>query len=212
MDPEDFVPVIPASAVPYLKIQQGRINALSGAPAAWREAYRRQLIDTHAAIAQFLPKPLTSVLDIGGGMGGFDALLAALNPGLRVAILDGADDPAKVQKADQPYSSAGAAAEFLEANKVAGFWFFRPGDLPEEPPRKFDLIISLQAWCFHFLPSTYMAFALKCSRPGTIWVLDVRIMQRFWASDLFSQERLEPIGEAPGFTDKYTRMAFRVVS
>jgi SAM-dependent methyltransferase len=161
-------------------------------------------------IEPFQPKPVNSVLDIGGGMGGFDALLNSLWPGVDVGILDGMRSGPVVGPRDEPYSNADVAEEFLRENGVTNMQFFDPDELPDDP-MQFDLIISLQAWCFHFLPSRYMDFALKCSRRGTVWILDVRIMQRFWASDLFSQERLEPIGEAPGFTEKYTRMAFKVI-
>lgn len=210
MEPLDFEPVITPNAFGYLVVQQGRISRLARGPQVWREAYRRQLLETLEAIDQFIPSPLTSVLDIGGGMGGFDALLNALQPGLAVTILDGMSSAPEVGKPDRPYSSARVAEQFLRENGVTDVWFIDPDKLPDRP-EKFDLILSLQSWCFHYPPQVYMDFALRASRRGTVWILDVRIMQRFWASDLFSQERLEPLGEAPGFTEKYTRMAFRVL-
>lgn len=218
MNPADFDPVVTPAAFQFLRIQQGHISKLSHGPKVWHAAYRKQLLDTLEAIDRFIPRPLTSVMDIGGGMGGFDALLNFVQPGLDVTIVDGMKCNPEVGKRDEPYSNSVAAEEFLRENGVA-----RPRlidwraamDKPAAiagglPP--LDLIISLQAWCFHFPPATYMKFALAASRPGTVWIVDVRIMQRFWASDLFSQERLEPIGEAEGFTDKYTRMAFKVIA
>ena len=206
----DFTPIIPPQAFQYLQVQAGRISKMIDGPGIWRAAYRQQLMDSYEAIKQFIPRPLTSVLDIGGGMGGFDALLNRVHPNLYVAILDGMRSPPNVIERNQPYSNATAAEHFLRENGVHQPVFYDPESLPDDPP-KFDLVISLQAWCFHIMPSSYMDFALKSSRPGTVWILDVRIMQRFWASDLFSQARLDPIGEAPGFNDKYTRMAFRVL-
>lgn len=208
-DEIDFRPTLNAEAFKYLMIQQGRINEKAESATEWEAAYRQQLLDTLAAIDRFIPRPLTSVLDIGGGMGGFDALLNSLQPGLSISILDGFDAAAEVKKRDQPYSNRKVAETFLRENGVTDLSFINPNALPAVPP-KVDLILSLQAWCFHFMPDTYMKFALKASRPGTVWILDVRVMTKFWASDLFSQPRLEPIGEAPGFNDKYTRMAFRV--
>lgn len=212
-EPEHFNPVLTARAVPYLQIQQGRLNAITD-PVEWHDAYRTQLVETFEAIDQWIPRPCRSVLDIGGGMGGFDALLNFVQPGIDITILDGADDRPVIAAdkafSEKSYSSNDAAREFLAANGVPRVAFFSPGALPKTPPLV-DLILSLQAWCFHFIPATYMKFALSCSKPGTVWILDVRIMTRFWASDLFSQARLEPLGEAPGFNGKYTRMAFRVV-
>jgi len=207
---EPFQPVITPHAFPYLLAQQGRIAHLAAKPQDWQQAYADQLSETYEATERFIPQDLSSVLDVGGGMGGFDALLHAQHPGLKVAILDGINDPPEVQKPSQTHSNAAVAADFLVANGVRGVDFYNPNALPEKPPA-FDLILSLQAWGFHLTPSVYMKFALNASRKGTVWILDVRIMQRFWASDLFSQERLEPLGEAPGFNDKYTRMAFVVV-
>lgn len=210
MNPADFTPVIDKAVFPFLRIQQGRISKLADGPAKWREAYKAQLVDTLAAIDRFIPRPLTSVLDIAGGMGGFDALLNFVQPGLEVSILDGIGARPEVVERDQPYSDARAAELYLRENGVRNLWFFAPDRLPVDPP-KFDLILSLQGWCFHFAPSVYMKFALRASRPGTVWILDVRTPQPSWEADLFSQERLEPIGTAPGFTEKYTRMAFKVV-
>lgn len=215
MLPENFVPTITPTARPFLEVQQGRISSLVNRPVQWDGAYRENLLQGLEQIDPFIPRPCRSVLDIGGGMGGFDALLAAVQPGLQVTILDGFADKAEVP-ADQvrygttSYSSAAAADEFLRANGVIDPVFLDPKLLPSHPPT-YDLILSIQSWGFHYPPNVYMKFALKASRPGTIWILDVRIMTRFWASDLFSQERLEPIGEAEGFTDKYTRMAFKVI-
>jgi len=214
----EFEPVITERAFPFLRVQQGRIEALADDPAAWREAYRLQLLETLEAIDDFIPRPLTSVLDIGGGMGGFDALLARCQPGLRITIMDGFSDKPVPERdkafSQKTYSDADAALDFLNANNVpTDDVSFINANAPEaKPTRQFDLILSLQAWCFHFMPAVYMKFALAASRPGTVWILDVRVMTKFWASDLFSQERLEPIGEAPGFNDKYTRMAFRVIA
>ncbi len=215
MLPDNFRPIIPANARPYLEVQQGRIASLVGKPGQWDVAYRENLLEGFEQIDKFIPRPCASVLDIGGGMGGFDALLAQLQPGLQVAILDGFSDPPKVPDDQKTYgttsySCAAAADEFLRANGVDSPIFLDPKLLPSHPP-KFDLILSIQSWGFHYPPNVYMKFALKASHPGTVWILDVRVMTRFWASDLFSQERLEPIGEAEGFTDKYTRMAFKVV-
>jgi hypothetical protein len=209
-DPDTFTPVITDAAIQFLRIQQGRISKLIDGPKAWRAAYKRQLVDTLAAIDHWIPRPLNSVLDIGGGMGGFDALLNSLQPGLQITILDGFNNPAEVQQRDQPYSNARVAEAFLRENGVRDLWFFRPDRLPASPP-KFDLVISLQAWCFHFPPAAYLNFALQASHPGTIWILDVRTPQDDWLAQLSATDRLQLIGVADGFTEKYRRMAFSVL-
>jgi hypothetical protein len=75
-------------------------------------------------------------------------------------------------------------------------------------------VLGVQAWGFHFPPALHLALAYAFSKVGTIWILDVRVQETGspWATTLYSEERLEPIGQVDGLTEKYQRLAFRVVS
>jgi hypothetical protein len=223
---ERFEPVITAAALPYLLVQQGRINALEGE--AWGKAYADGLHAYLDAIRPLLPETISGVLDIGGGMGGIDALINHEYGGtLDVVIVDGdRDPPAKVKQRageqSKTYSNCAAAFEFLVANGVVHPKFLIA---PKEPETKFDkaflstiepvdLVLGVQSWGFHFPPSLHMPLAYAFSKVGTIWILDVRVQDTGspWAAQLYSEERLEPIGDLEGLTEKYRRLAFKVVS
>jgi hypothetical protein len=219
-----FKPVITPAALPYLFVQQGRISSLEGD--AWVQAYGDALHANLDQIRQFLPETIEGVLDIGGGMGGIDALINhEFGGNLDVVIVDGDRDPAVVpaeKGAGKTYSNCAAAFEFLVANGVVHPKFLIA---PAEPETKFekaflstiepvDLVLGVQAWGFHFPPALHMPLAYAFSKVGTIWILDVRVQDTGspWATQLYSEERLEPIGQVEGLTDKYQRLAFKVVA
>jgi hypothetical protein len=221
--PEIFVPIITPAALPYLQVQQGRISNLSGDD--WLRAYATGLYENLDQIRPFLPATIEGVLDIGGGMGGIDALINHEHGGtIDVVIVDGDRDKPIAPKPDngKTYSNCAAAFEFLKANGVVHPKFLIA---PEKPDTKFDpaflrtiepvdLVLGVQSWGFHFAPSVHMPLAYAFSKIGTVWILDVRVQETGspWATQLYSEERLEPIGDVPGFTDKYRRLAFRVVA
>jgi hypothetical protein len=219
-----FEPVITAAALPYLLVQQGRISALEGE--TWGKAYADGLHANLAAIRPFLPEKIEGVLDIGGGMGGIDALINHEYGGnLDVVIVDGDRDQPQVPKekgAGKTYSNCAAAFEFLCANGVVHPKFLIA---PAEPEAKFekallstiepvDLVLGVQSWGFHFPPALHMPLAYAFSKVGTVWILDVRVQETGspWATQLYSEERLEPIGQVAGLTDKYQRLAFKVIA
>jgi len=39
---------------------------------------------------------------------------------------------------------------------------------------KYDLIVSYQAWCFHFSPMEYLSFVLSSCKLDTVFIIDVR--------------------------------------
>lgn len=214
-------PVITPNALPYLRIQQGRIADLSDG--AWADAYGEGLHRNLAEIRRFIPETINGVLDIGGGMGGIDALINHEYGGtIDVVIVDGDRDKPVVTAKDKTYSNCAAAFEFLTANGVVHPKFLIA---PAEPQTKFDkafmsmiepvdLVLGVQSWGFHFPPALHMPLAYAFSHPGTVWILDIREVEGRapWLVQLVSEERLEPIGAVPGSTDKYSRHAFRVIS
>lgn len=220
---KQFEPIITPAALPYLQVQQGRIAELEGD--AWVKAYGEGLHENLDQIRDMLPATIAGVLDIGGGMGGIDALINHEFGGtLDVVIVDGDRDKPIAPKPDdgKTYSNCAAAFEFLVANGVLHPKFLIA---PPEPAKTFDksflstiepvdLVLGVQSWGFHFAPSVHLPLAYAFSKVGTVWILDVRMQESGspWAAQLYSEERLEPIGSAEGFTDKYQRLAFRVVA
>ncbi len=218
---ERFIPKVTEAALPYLQIQQGRIADL--ADGAWLDAYTEGLHQNLAEIRQWIPDGCNGVLDIGGGMGGIDALINHEYGGaLDVVIVDGDRDAPTVKAKDKTYSNCAAAFEFLTANGVVHPKFLIA---PAEPQKTFDkaflsmiepvdLVLGVQAWGFHFPPALHMPLAYAFSHPGTVWILDIREVEGRapWLVQLVSEERLEPVGRIDGHTDKYARHAFRVIA
>lgn len=216
-------PAITPAALPYLQVQQGRIAELEGD--AWLKAYADGLHENLAQIRHFIPAEINGVLDIGGGMGGIDALLNhEFGGAIDVVIVDGDRDKPIAPKVDdgKTYSNCAAAFEFLTANGVVHPKFLLA---PAEPAKTFDkgflstiepvdLVIGVQSWGFHFAPAVHMPLAFAFSHPGTVWILDVREYaggRSPWLVQLVSEERLEPIGRVPGYNEKFARHAFRVI-
>jgi SAM-dependent methyltransferase len=165
----------------FLALQRGALSDLVGNRTRWQEAYEASLSATMASIEQDLPAWCASVLDIGGGMGGINILLARLWPDLNVTILDGEDDAPVMRRHRETFNNAAVARRFLEQNGVGHIDFFSPR-LGE--PRPFDLIVSFASWCFHYEPAVYLDFVRACCRPGTVLILDIRRDKPHWRPEL----------------------------
>lgn len=160
----------------YLKLQRGAIADLAGNRAAWQAAYERSLRDDLNSMAHFLPEHCSSVLDVGSGLGGINAKLALrYGADLEVNLLDGWSDPPVMKAHNQTFNDMVVAADFLQRN---GVQHIMSGQRPV------DLIISLQAWCFHFAPALYLPFVKACCRRETVLILDVRKDKPEWRRDL----------------------------
>jgi SAM-dependent methyltransferase len=208
-----FTPVIPNDCRPYLDIQQGALSDLRHDRVAWDAAYAIALNKRYEMLEGWLPSGgVRSILDVGGGMGGFSALLAKAYSGLpEITILDGFDDPPTVVKHNEPFSNAIRAGAFLSANGVKSARFIDARSLPPATRDSFDLIISQQAWGFHFEPSTYLKWVMDSATDGAIIVLDLRREANHWAVQLFSQHYLEPVQEIDPHPDsKFTIGVFQV--
>lgn len=194
--------IIPDDAYPYLVAQQGALDVLRQDRAAWTRAYLRQMDGLLGNVQRFLPEKLESVLDIGGGVGGFDALLnASRGGGLTISILDGVNDPPVVINHDKPFNNMKVTAEFLTANGVKNFRPQSPKALFDHEP--FDLVVSFASWCFHYPPDVYLDFVRRCCHAQTILILDVRRGRPGWSEALHKPFRCIDIAEHAGKYDRF---------
>lgn len=187
----------------YLAVQSGAQNSLIGDPAAWRQHYERSLVFDAETIRPYLPRPFRSVLDIGGGLGGIDVMLAKRFPGLAVTIVDGVDDEPEVTSHAKTFSNARVAHDFLTRNGVYDARYHGPDEFPDQ---QFDLVLSRRSWCFHYAPEVYLAKLKPCLRPGTILILDVRHSRIDWYETLC--DRFEFIATAHSEA-KFDRQVYR---
>jgi SAM-dependent methyltransferase len=203
LHPEECRLQISDEAFSYLSVQAGAISDLAGSRGRWEAAYEAQLYETYKSIVPFLPKHVGRVLDIGSGLGGIDVLLNRhYGGGVEVSAIDGIDEPPVSIEHDRPFSSERVTRKFLNGNKVDAIAYFAPTMLPA--PRKYPLIISFAAWCFHIPPGVYLGFVVQCLRLGGILIADVRKRD-----DYFEQlsESLTVIGCAVEGT-KFKRMVY----
>lgn len=181
---------ITEEARPYLELQRGALWDLRANRAAWAAAYHRQLAEDFRDVQLVAPFPCRRVLDVGGGMAGIQAWIneAYMDAGgVEVCLLDGLADPPVMDKHRRTFNHAGVAEAFLKANLVDRFVALDPA--APANPGPCDLVVSLQAWCFHFEPAAYLEFVRSCCRPGAILVLDLRVDRPDW------QDQLEAVFE-----------------
>ena len=149
----------------YLFIQKGELQPV------WQSAYDADIVNSAEEICDSVETLRQSssirMLDIGGGMGGISiGISKVLGVPVHTTIIDGTDDLPYVVSRSSTFSSSDAAREFLEANGV-GCSF--------EPNGKYDIVLSLRAWCFHFPASEYMELVRRHTDAGTPVVCDVRL-------------------------------------
>lgn len=166
----------------YLALQRGGISELCHDFPAWKTAYEVMLQADFDSILPVLPPTCRTMLDVGGGCSGIGAKINAHYGGhVTVAVLDGKACEAKVRKHGHPYNNATITSHFLRANGVVGQRFYAPGD---EFDLKFDLVVSTQAWAFHFAPDEYLSRLEYQIHKGTVIVLDVRTAHPEWLEEL----------------------------
>lgn len=179
--------VIPEAAFPYLFIQKGSIDHLKADKTAWMDAYQ-DLIDTEFdQIWPSLPQECSYVVDIGGGMGGIDILIARhYDRQPLISIIDGEKDHAAVELHRKTFSNADVADDFLWMNGVRQRDFLTPTEArkPGAQQHKADVILSLQAWCFHFAPSEYMGLVRRIMKPSTVLIVDLRRERHAWRDEI----------------------------
>lgn len=182
----DFNFKITDEARPYLILQKGALDNLKEDQAAWDAAYNKSINNTFKTIEPFLPEKCTSVLDVGSGMGGINALINRHYGGkVLVNLLDGVDDEPLVKTHSQTFNNIQAAYRFLRENGVSEIMHTDPNLLERyHDIYENDLILSFGAWCFHFPPSDYLNFVVKRCKPGTVLILDVRRNKPEWLADL----------------------------
>lgn len=168
---------VPPDALRYLIAQRGALDDMKGSPELWMERYLEVLQSEFNAIAPHLPKDCRAILDVGGGMGGIDLMLAHhYGEHCEITILDGIADPPSVDKHAETFSNAEAAREFLELNGIARRRVsFIDANAELRAPHFYDLVVSLKAWCFHIPAARYAKFVASCSIAGqTVILCDVR--------------------------------------
>lgn len=215
----EFAFKIPPEALPYLIVQKGQLDKLKGNLTQWEGAYNLSIWNTFHCIKPFLPEGKNiSILDIGSGMGGIDAVLNWHYGGnCSINLLDGALDLPIVDRHNQTFNDMNIARNFLFQNGVKIFNYITPGEVATKKiagniqeyerfsQQRFDLVISFGAWCFHFPPGMYIDFVKSVIKPGTVLILDGRNDKMSWLYELI--DAFGP-GEIVRISKKFTKYQF----
>lgn len=200
--------IIEPSHFKYLVTQRGEVADQKDDFTNWKAAYEASLNAIMAELVPVLPDPCNGVLDIGSGLGGVDALLAAhYGSSLRVRLLDGEEDPPEVRMSCIPHNSMAVAKDFLTKNGVKDFGYYTPGaahKLRQESP--FDLVVSFVAYGFHFRPDEYLTDLQAVVHDKTKLIFDVRRTKTEWLRDLVKAFGKPKVLSG---TAKSVRVAFR---
>lgn len=182
--------IVDDSHFAYLALQKGSLDHLKDDRAAWLAAYEASLEFDLATMMPFLPHKCASILDIGSGLGGIDVMLNRhYGGGLKVRLLDGVDDPPEMRLHRKTFNDMRVAEDFQNRNGVLDFGFYSPAAAAANMPSpiKFDLIISLGSWGFHYAPKIYMHFVRQVSHGnngGTVLIADLRNGKPHWCEQI----------------------------
>jgi SAM-dependent methyltransferase len=148
-----------------------------------KKLFNLDMRDEYDRIKNYLPDRASSILDIGCGVAGIDALLHEhyQNDNPKFFLFDKTELNEKVyygiKKEAAFYNSLSVAKSLLENNGVPPQNIhLQEADLDRaiKFSEKFDLVISLISWGFHYPASTYLDRVYELLKPGGALIIDVR--------------------------------------
>lgn len=145
------------------------------------ELFSEEINSEYQSMRQYLPASANSILDIGCGVGGINIFLNKHYGGLSdIYLLDKTEMPRKVYYSLTNkgcyYNSLKIAKKLLEENGVnsENIHLEEAIDNKINFDIKFDLVISLISWGFHYPVSTYLDEVYKKLNSGGVLIIDVR--------------------------------------
>jgi len=163
------------AAFAYLVLQRGALDDMKGDPQTWCSKYIEVLCSEFEHMQGLLPDKCNSILDVGSGLGGIDAILNDHYGGdCQITLLDGVDDPPEVSSHRLTFNNMKVAGQFLEMNGVRHFDFIDANDPARSVKHTYDLIVSFKSWCFHFEAERHLDLVLSACHPGTMLIVDIR--------------------------------------
>jgi SAM-dependent methyltransferase len=143
------------------------------------KTYSDDMYAEFSTIESYLPKQASTILDIGCGVGGLEVFLNRHYPAAQLFLLDRTEsDPIyyKFTKRAAFYNSLETGQKLLMTNGVqkAQIVLANATDSYDIPPEKFDLVVSLIAWGFHFPLETYLSKVYEQLAPDGVLIVDVR--------------------------------------
>lgn len=178
-DPYSFK--IDDNAFEFLALQKGRIHSFLKDRGRWEKEYNLSLFSDYETIKPYLPQTCRKILDIGSGLGGINALINKHYGGdASVFLVDGIADLPKMVLHRETYNNMSIAKSFLQKNGVEKFSFIDPKVANDGNFGKFDVILSLGSYCFHYSPKTYLGLVKKSCHRDTVLIFDFRKGKPDW--------------------------------
>lgn len=137
------------------------------------------------SIRGHLPQTFSTILDIGGGLGGihlFTYRCAANGANINILDRDAIDDRMRYgyRETTEAYNSFDLSRQYLmsggvPADRITMWDADRDGDIERLSKKKFDAIVSLKSWCFHYPAKTYLDLADRVLETDGVLIVDVRL-------------------------------------
>ena len=146
--------------------------------------YMSDMYQIYSDISDFLPKTVENILDIGCGMGGIDLFLYKhYQQEVKIHLLDShcVDDTINIGFHSNAvdfsfYNDFQLSTDYLSGNGVSiddiNTINIKTQDFPSE--HKFELIVSLLSWGFHYPLATYLGEVFDCLADDGVLILDIR--------------------------------------
>jgi SAM-dependent methyltransferase len=145
------------------------------------EAYKKDMQFEYDEIKDFLPVKVNNILDIGCGIGGIDVLLSQhyKSQETHFYCLDRTQIDSifyGFNKTAAFYNSLENTKQFLQLNEVRNINILEANSRYTIPTdEKFDLIISLISWGYHFPVDTYLKDVYSHLNDRGHLIVDIRI-------------------------------------
>lgn len=144
------------------------------------ELFNQEMNNEYESMKQYLPANANSILDIGCGVAGIDIFLNKHYGSPNIYLLDKTEMPSKVYYGLTSkgcyYNSLDIAKKLLEENgvKSENIHLEEAMDNKINFDTKFDLVVSLISWGFHYPVSTYLDEVYEKLNNGGALIIDVR--------------------------------------
>ncbi len=165
----------PRELIPYLRLQR----------TGWKDTPEDVIVACHVEemrkefeeIQPFLPDRCESALDIGCGVATFDMFLYQYC-GCDIHLLDKDQQDPKIhygyEKEGSFYNSLSGAAANLVENGIPVTKVFTMDPDKGLPPIRYDLVVSLLSWGYHYPVSMYVEYVVNQLNEGGVIILDIR--------------------------------------
>lgn len=144
--------------------------------------FNKNMVEEYSMMRQFLPQNIDSILDIGCGVAGIDVLISNHYANkINVFLIDKTRIDKNVyygfKQRGSFYNSLQIAKNLLETNGVPSDRIYiqeATGDNKIMFENKFDIVISLISWGFHYTVAIYLNQVYEKLKPLGILIIDVR--------------------------------------